>query len=204
VGLRGSKSQPGSRSLLDAGLLAAVLGSRAGIDAERHFRTLDARLRPGLLAYFRRHSVPGGDPEELVQATLARVYAGVKDLAQPQSFLGWLFVIARNVRLSALDEARRASRVACCAPESLDQLPAPETAAGHGEDLSAERLACVQAAIEALPSQQRQCLLLRARDDLSYQEIAAALALSVNTVRNHLAAARKALRRAMAAAGVEP
>jgi DNA-directed RNA polymerase specialized sigma24 family protein len=38
-------------------------------------------------------------------------------------------------------------------------------------------------------------LLLRVREELSYDEIAEMLRLSVNTVRNHLAEARKNLRR---------
>ena len=40
-----------------------------------------------------------------------------------------------------------------------------------------------------------QPLPLQVRDGLSYEEIAATLRLSVNTVRNHLAAARESLRR---------
>jgi RNA polymerase sigma-70 factor (ECF subfamily) len=60
---------------------------------------------------------------------------------------------------------------------------------------AAERLRAVDSAIEALPPQQRQCLLLRAVEELSYEEIAATLRLSVHTVRNHLAQARQSLRR---------
>jgi len=58
-----------------------------------------------------------------------------------------------------------------------------------------KRIEAVWRAIDALPPRQRQCLPLQVRDGLSYQEIAATLRLSVNTVRNHLAAARESLRR---------
>ncbi len=45
--------------------------------------------------------------------------------------------------------------------------------------------------------QQRQCLLLRISQELSYEEIAGMLRLSVNTVRIHLAGAKKRLRQAL-------
>jgi RNA polymerase sigma-70 factor (ECF subfamily) len=45
-----------------------------------------------------------------------------------------------------------------------------------------------------LPEQQRRCLILVARDGLSYREAADLLGLSALTVRNHLAAARRRLR----------
>jgi RNA polymerase sigma factor (sigma-70 family) len=49
-----------------------------------------------------------------------------------------------------------------------------------------------------LPSRQRQCLLLRVREEMSYQEIAAVLRLSPLTVRNHIAQAKESLRRIVA------
>ncbi|MBI4473804.1 MAG: sigma-70 family RNA polymerase sigma factor, partial [Acidobacteria bacterium] len=50
-------------------------------------------------------------------------------------------------------------------------------------------------AVEELPAQQRQCLLLRVLQEMSYEEIATVLRLSASTVRNHLWEARLNLRR---------
>ncbi|SRR5258705_5686029 len=79
--------------------------------------------------------------------------------------------------------------------ELAEKLPDPKTASStYDQQLDEKRLAEVSAAIEDLPSQQRRCLLLRVQHELSYEEIADTLRLSVNTVRNHLAEARKNLR----------
>lgn len=48
-----------------------------------------------------------------------------------------------------------------------------------------------------LPEQQRRCLLLVVRDELSYVEVGDLLGLSPLTVRNHLARARSFLRQAV-------
>jgi RNA polymerase sigma-70 factor (ECF subfamily) len=63
------------------------------------------------------------------------------------------------------------------------------------------RLAEVARAVAELPDRQRQCLLLSARDGLSYAEIGELLGLSALTVRNHLAEARRHLRRRLGEGG---
>ena len=50
-------------------------------------------------------------------------------------------------------------------------------------------------ALRLLPAQQRRCLVLRVDQEFSYEAIADRLGLSPHTVRNHLAQARRALRK---------
>lgn len=57
-----------------------------------------------------------------------------------------------------------------------------------------ERLERTWQAIEKLPAPQKQCLIMRARHEMSYEEIATVLRLSIRTVRNHLREARLRLR----------
>ena len=100
--------------------------------------------------------------------------------------------MARNVRNTAFE--RRPTRAV-----SLEEIPEPADAREMDDSARAGREKKIEAvwrAIEELPPRQRQCLPLQVRDGLSYEEIAATLKLSVNTVRNHLAAARESLRRA--------
>ena len=156
-------------------------------------------MRGRLAAYFRSHGARGLDADELVQTTLERVYLGVKGLDNEERFLGWLFTIARNVRLSAVERARRERSRRAGGLELAKDVPDPRHGGGgHGDESSLlaneERLQQIRTAIEKLPPQQKRCLLLRVREEMSYDEIAATLVLSVHTVRNHLAAARKALR----------
>ena len=55
----------------------------------------------------------------------------------------------------------------------------------------------IRDALDSLPEDQRAVLALRAGDDLSYDEIAAALGIPIGTVMSRLARAREAMRRRM-------
>jgi RNA polymerase sigma factor (sigma-70 family) len=176
-------------------LLQAVRKLRSGDEVEDGFRVIEKQLGRRLLGYFQAHSFSPEDSQDLVQKTLVRVYLGIRQLESEERFMSWLFVIARNVRCTAIGQHQRERRLVaggvelaegCADPRPLDSM--------HESQLEEGRLIAVNAAIDDLPSQQRQCLLLRVRDELSYEEIAQTLRLSVNTVRNHLAAAKKRLR----------
>jgi RNA polymerase sigma-70 factor (ECF subfamily) len=193
---------PARRTTLDSepsplgaveGLLIALRRARTGVEADDAFRDLDGHLRPRLLRYFRAASVSQEDAEDLVQKTLTRVFQGIGGVREEEKILAWLFTVARNVRNSAFQ--RQPPRAV-----SLEAVPEPADAREMDEGAIEKRetkIAAVWRAIEALPLRQRQCLPLQVRGGLSYEEIAATLRLSVNTVRNHLAAARENLRRAM-------
>ena len=184
-----------SPSAHDEILLQAVRQVRAGIERETNFRTMDAQLRARLRGFFRACHFSGEDIKDLVQKTLARVYLHIDQLEHEEKFVAWLFVIARNVLSTAVAEQQRESQWIAGGIELAAHLPDPDELLD--QQLEQERLAAVEAAIDRLPAQQRQCLLLRVNEELSYGEIARLLRVSVNTVRNHLAEAKKNLRRAL-------
>jgi RNA polymerase sigma-70 factor (ECF subfamily) len=190
----------GSQGLMaDPMLLEAVRRARAGIEVEENFRIIDARLRPRLLHYLRTCSDAAEDAEDLVQKTLTRVYMNVQQLESEEKFMGWLFAIARNVRMTAAEQRRREDQFMVGGMPLAETMPDPRPASwSYDQQLEEQRLEAVRAAIESLPAQQRQCLVLRVRDEMSYEEIAETLQLSLNTVRNHLAEAKKNLRRKLA------
>jgi RNA polymerase sigma-70 factor (ECF subfamily) len=192
--VRGSGLPESAPLSADEVLQDAVRRLRAGGDAEEWSAVLDARLRPRLLAYFRADTGSREDAEDLAQQTLARVLHGVGRLRAEDSFMAWLLTIARNVRRTALGQQRRASRVVAGGIDMAGDPPDPRPTALE-EGLEEERLAALRAAIGELPRQQKQCFLLRVDMELSYEDVAATLGLSVHTVRNHLALARKSLRR---------
>ena len=176
---------------MDRQLLDAVLRAGAGSD-QSALRDLDGRIRPGLLRYFRRGPWPSSEAEDLVQTTLALVFRHMERLQDRERFLPWLYTIARNVRSTAVAEWSTRQRIEGqpIDPERPPRMaPALEETAGERE-----RRAALGAAFEQLPPRQRQCLLLRVREEMSYEEIAATLRLSTNTVRNHIAQAKESLR----------
>lgn len=160
---------------------------------------LDSLLRPRLLGYFRSSSSSREDAEDLVQKTLARVFRSIGGLENEESFLAWLFTIARNVRRTAEEKRRREAEGVALAEEIVD----PRSSTRMEEEEIERKQREVRGAIERLPARQRQCLALRVRDGLSYEEIAATLRLSAHTVRNHLAAARESLKKLVRDGGEE-
>jgi RNA polymerase sigma-70 factor (ECF subfamily) len=179
-------------------VLQAVRQARAGIEVEENFRVIEAWISPRLLSYFRRHSFSHEDAEDLVQMTLVRVYKGIAQLKDEERVIPWLFKIVRNVCLTAAGQKQRERRIFDGNQETAKELPDPKPASwSFDRQLEEKRLKRLWAAIEDLPPQQRQCLLLHIRDGMSRKEIAETLRLSPNTVRNHLAEATKRLRRVL-------
>src|SRR4029078_3607618 len=103
-------------------------------------------------------------------------------------------------RHTALTEAGRAHRREL----SLDELPVDEreavavngSGAGYGDHLIQEMTLReqVREALQALPPEQRACVILREYEQRSYQEIAGALGCTVENARVMAFRARRALR----------
>ena len=74
----------------------------------------------------------------------------------------------------------------------------PEDAAGAISDEEAVDRSALEArlweAVDRLPAKRRELLLMSKRDGLSYEQIAEATGLSVNTVRNQISRALQSLR----------
>jgi RNA polymerase sigma-70 factor (ECF subfamily) len=127
---------------------------------------------PPLLAYFRHQPALVGAAEDLLHDTFVQALKHRGRLDSAVSPRAYLFGIARHVGLDALRRMNPGVEVT----ESFD-------AADVQPD---ERLDSMRAAIAELPSLQREALLLRLQQDLSYEEIADVLEVPVGTVRSRL------------------
>ncbi|MGE5674289.1 MAG: RNA polymerase sigma factor [Mycobacterium leprae] len=137
------------------------------------------------------------DAEDVAQESFLKAYTSLGQLREAGAFATWLARIAVNL---ARDRLRRRGEASL-----LDDLPpdAPELVAPTGPPdewlVARETQAAVQAAIAALPNYYRTPLLLRVRAGLTYEEIAAVLAIPIGTVRSRIHAARDRLASALAA-----
>lgn len=188
----------------DTALPALVDELRRGIDVEQNFARLSRRFRPALLRFFARLGVAGDLGQDLTQETLLGIYTGIGAFRSEARFESWLFRIATNVFRKHL---RRQAAGKRAAPEvALDEIEAPDKvaalAAGRhsaalGPEASAldrERRRLLLAAVDELPDRMRRCLILRAFQELTYEEIAMIMQLSTETVRSHLFQARRRLK----------
>jgi RNA polymerase sigma-70 factor, ECF subfamily len=130
------------------------------------------------------------DAEDLLQETLMQALANAH-LWQPGSNLrAWLFTIMHHQFLAAVAKSKRAA--------ALLQICDPK-ARGTTEDSRETRLVLrdVAAVLRRLPAKQRTALQLAGVEGKSYEEVAAAMGLSVGAVRCHLARGRGRLRAAV-------
>jgi RNA polymerase sigma-70 factor (ECF subfamily) len=160
-----------ARSLSDPGVFGAIF--------DRHFDAVHAYLT-------RRVGESTADDLAASTFTVAferrRTFRREATTARP-----WLLGIATNL----LRNERRAERRAF---ELLVRIRPAVSGVGRDEGEDAVRLA---EALSGLDPGQRDVLLLYAWEELSYEEIAAALGVRVGTVRSRLARARAHLRAAL-------
>ena len=125
------------------------------------------------------------DADDLVQDTLERAWSraalwqGVGDMRT------WLFSIMHNLHVDALRRGR------LDLVDFGEQLPDVPVAATQAERLALRDL---DAALTALPFEQRQVLLLLALEGMAYAEIADALDIPIGTVMSRVARGRERLR----------
>jgi RNA polymerase sigma-70 factor, ECF subfamily len=133
--------------------------------------------------------------EELAQETLLRGLRALGTLEDPAKFGPWLCGIASRVCLDWLksSQSRQVSLDAMCdgQPDAwiAQQGDSPDEAACQADD---RRL--LLAEVDTLPEAYREVILLYYYDDVTYQEVAAALGVSAATVNARLSKARAMLR----------
>ncbi len=128
-----------------------------------------------------------GDAEDARDATqdaFVKVFQRLGDYRPEHRFFSWIYRILTNECLNTL-RARR--------PQEPD-VPDVAIAGGVLQALELEeRRRAVQAAINALPRDYRDVLILRHFAELSYDEVAETLAIPVKTVKSRLYTARQQL-----------
>ena len=149
----------------------------------RQLEQLYREMGPALLGYFRRQPALAGTAEDLLQDTFVRALKRIDRLQAAVSQRAYLFGIARHVGIDALRRLR-----------AVEELPAETPAMTETTD---ERLEPMRQAISELPEAQREALLLKLQQELSYEEIAEVLAIPVGTVRSRLHYAVLQLRQAL-------
>ncbi|HJV79705.1 sigma-70 family RNA polymerase sigma factor [Noviherbaspirillum sp.] len=153
------------------------------------FSELVARYQDRIYRFLLRLTRSPDDALELTQDTFLRAYQGLERWRPDALFKTWLFRIARNI---AFDRLRRDKLVEFV--ELEQDMDLPDTTAGPEAIFeTAQRYRLLEAALERLPAEHREILLLREIEEMAYDEIAAVLNLNVGTVKSRLARARSAL-----------
>ena len=168
----------------------------------------------------------GAQVEDLAQEVFLRLYRALPEFRGEAALSTYLYRIVVNVAQDEWKRRRRERSVIAAAPAMAEEDDAGWIESFGGDELTeharnpeqrmedAEVQAAVEAAMEGLPEMERAVLVLYHQEECSYEGIAAALGMPINTVRTHLHRGRKRLsealrgrilrgRRELDAAGVE-
>jgi RNA polymerase sigma factor (sigma-70 family) len=128
---------------------------------------------------------PRSNAEDVVQEALARAHVAITGSDAEIKLRPWLYTIVRNRALNARRDQRPYEQLD---PE-YDGVPQPPTIAAEREELAA-----TIAAIQALPAQQRDAIVMRELEGMGHEDIAAHLGVSKGSVRQLIFRARTTLR----------
>ncbi len=146
---------------------------------------------PRLRRYARALVGNRDDADDLVQDTLERAWAKAglwRGRTDIRDMRAWLFSIMHNLHV---DGVRRPKLHTMTLDDETPEVPVAPT---QGERLAVLDL---QAALDQLPIEQKEIVLLVALEDMAYADVAKTLGIPIGTVMSRLSRGRERLRALM-------
>ncbi|HEX2911936.1 MAG TPA: sigma-70 family RNA polymerase sigma factor [Chloroflexia bacterium] len=139
------------------------------------------------------------EAEDITQEVFVKVYNGLKKYDQQAAFSTWLYRVATNAALDALDKIKRRPQAATPSrrpdgAEALDPLGSQPSPLAGPEDSSIqnELRNCISNVLKKMDRDQARMLVMRDFEDLSYDEIANSLGAGLSAVKMRIHRARLA------------
>lgn len=148
---------------------------------------------------------PDGPAEDIAQQVFLKAYENFAQLRTSPAAGGWLKTVARNLALNHATRYRRRWRFFSEMRTDDDadtdfEIPQPD---GAGADLDEDtRRAVVAAALNQLPEHRRLPLVLYHFEEMSYEQIARQLGVSLSKVKIDIMRARASMAKHLAARGL--
>ena len=137
------------------------------------------------------------DAEDLTLETFGKAFRYLDKYTPQYAFSTWLFRIAVN---NSIDYIRHKNTSPQCVEEDIssttmliDRSPSTSTPTPEQEVMDKQRVQMLQLAVEQLPEKYRKVVELRYYQELSYDEIAQELGLSLSNVKIQLMRAKNML-----------
>jgi RNA polymerase sigma factor (sigma-70 family) len=146
-------------------------------------RTYQER-RGGFLAWARAHAPDVATAEDVLQEAFLKALANASALSIVEDLAAWIFTAMRN-RLADLWRGKAARRRAGATEIPEETLVEVAAAAGfdpEDEFVRGELARAIDVAIDALPAPQREVLLARTVEGLTFRELAERTGVSIDTL----------------------
>lgn len=164
------------------------------------FAVLVERYRQPVIHFLFRTLPDATEAEDLAQMVFVQLWKSSPRYEPSARFTTFLFTIARNLCLNELRRRARhpADSIDAAAAEDESnpyrQIPDIRVASADEAVQGGELVEKVQEALDALPEKQRTALHLCREGELSYEEIAVVLRLSVQATKSLIHRARESLK----------
>jgi RNA polymerase sigma-70 factor (ECF subfamily) len=150
-----------------------------------NWKTCFSQLAPGLLLFARQWVRSGADAEDVVQEAFVRFWRQNRDIENR----GLLYATVRSVALDIIRRDSRRARREAEAYAGAEQSVEPQF---EGDD-EAQRL--LAGALNRLPHDQREVLVMKIWNELTFVEIGEGLGISQNTAASRYRYALAALKK---------
>jgi RNA polymerase sigma-70 factor (ECF subfamily) len=182
--------------LKDTGERELVRNALAG--DERAFRKILEGHYTLIYSVVRGVAGQHGETDDIVQEVFIKIFRALGDFRGDSQLSTWIYRIARNEALNALDK-RRPQVIPI---EDCEEFPAGDESpeASYHRRIGRERL---ERFMERLDEKQRVAIELRYIGDKSYEEIAEIMDIPLGTVKTYIYRAKLSLKRMMTGAGAK-
>jgi len=167
-------------------LYLRILVIRCQVGDRDALEELIGRLHPRLRGFLQKLLCGPEHVDDAAQDVWLDVFRGLPKLESVDSFLPWLYRIARNRAYRLL--RRRDTHMASI--ENMEPIADEEPL----DEFSAEDASRVYAALDRLTPEHREVLLLRFIEQMSYDDLAQVTGCPVGTVRSRIHNAKRGLR----------
>jgi RNA polymerase sigma-70 factor (ECF subfamily) len=156
------------------------------VATDEDWKVCFAEAAPGLVLFARQFVRSIADAEDIVQEAFVRFWRKQHSIRNR----ALLFATVRSISLDLLRrDVRRARREADAFADAEQSTPAPQF------DNTSESQQALAAAIDRLPAEQREVLIMKIWNELTFADIAAVLEISQNTAASRYRYALAALRK---------
>jgi RNA polymerase sigma-70 factor (ECF subfamily) len=161
------------------------------------FNVLIVRYEKQIFALAYRLSGDYDEAKDLAQEAFIHIYGHLKHFDSSRPFFPWMYKVAHNICLNKLNKKARQN----ISLDDLVEFTPVENNVDHVPDLALdkkEKARQVYEAIENLPQQYKDVIILKYIQGYSYKDICACLDLPQSTVETRLYRGRQALQKTLA------
>ena len=155
------------------------------VATDENWKICFCQLAPGLVLFARQWTRSAADAEDIVQEAFVKFWRRHHDITNR----GLLYATVRSIALDFIRRDSRRARREATALSDAEQSVQPEF------EIEDDSQRAVVAALDLLPAEQREVLVMKIWNDLTFAEIASALEISQNTAASRYRYALAALKK---------